>query len=272
MKRFAALAAGAVMGLALAGVAHSEDPKVPPGRDPGGVAVALISGGIDYAAADIAPRLARDGEGEIVGYDFIDDDRMPFDAGGHGTAIARTVLVEAPAARLAPLRASAKSPISLGPVAAFVAHSPARIVLVTLDGPEVDAWKPFRQAASRLDHLLFVVSAGDAGKDIDKEAASSPSLPLANLIVVTASDNEGNVAVGANFGDETVDVAAPGTEGITGAAAARVAALAARIAAEEPGLNGAGLKARVLALARPAPDGTTPFSRAGWIADPARGP
>jgi hypothetical protein len=43
--------------------AQEKKPPLPPGRDPGGQAVALISTGIDYTRLDIAARLARDGEG-----------------------------------------------------------------------------------------------------------------------------------------------------------------------------------------------------------------
>lgn len=60
------------------GSAQAADPKVPPGQDPGGPALALIGGGVDYTSADIAHRLARDGEGEPISWDLIDNDRTAF--------------------------------------------------------------------------------------------------------------------------------------------------------------------------------------------------
>ena len=54
-----ALAASAVVAPALAQLAGK--PKVPPGRDPGGVAIAVIGSGVDYTLTNIARRLARDG-------------------------------------------------------------------------------------------------------------------------------------------------------------------------------------------------------------------
>lgn len=276
MNTFAPLAACVTLVLAT-GVARAEDPPVPPGRDPGGIAVVLISTGIDYTAVDVAPHLARDGEGEIMGYDFVDDDRRPFGVGGDETAAARTILAEAPAARLAPVRVSPTDPKSLGQAAVFAGQTPARIALVTVDGAGPDAWAPFRQGASRFDHVLFVLSAGDTNKDLDQ--GGPPALGPGNLIVVTASDRGGTLAAGANFGAKTVDIAAPGTSlestgapHPTGAAAARVAALAARIAALEPPLDGAALKKRLLDFAAPPPNGVKLATRSGWIADPARGP
>ncbi len=53
-------------------------PKLIPGIDPGGLALAVIGDGIDYARPEIAARLARDGEGELVGFDLVDRDRRPY--------------------------------------------------------------------------------------------------------------------------------------------------------------------------------------------------
>src|SRR5262249_13897079 len=58
--------------------AQGRKPKLPAGLDPGGVAIAILSTGIDYRAADIAQRLARDGEGDLIGWDLVDRDNRPF--------------------------------------------------------------------------------------------------------------------------------------------------------------------------------------------------
>ena len=83
--------------LAASTEAQEAKPRVPPGRDPGGVAIALIGTGIDYTIPEVAQRLARDGEGELIGWDLEHKDRKPFDKskgstrpewGGDGTLIA----------------------------------------------------------------------------------------------------------------------------------------------------------------------------------------
>ena len=60
-------------------LALADDPPVPPGKDPGGVAVALVDTGVNYTLPEISNRLARSPDGEILGFDFQDNDRLPFD-------------------------------------------------------------------------------------------------------------------------------------------------------------------------------------------------
>jgi len=160
-----------------------------------------------------------------VGFDFADGDRYPFNAGGGGTALALAVLAEAPAARLAPVRVAAAAPGAFAEALAFVARSPARIALVTgRDGSADGGWRSLRQGAPRAGGVLFIVPADGAGAEADEAARDSGT--IGNLIVVAASAAAG----------------APLT-------AARIAALAARIAEAEPALDAAALKRRVLALA-----------------------
>jgi hypothetical protein len=81
-------------------------PKVPVGVDPGGISIALVGPGIDYTLPDIAARLARDGEGELIGFDLIDMDRRPFTTAPPSadresmTAIASALLRQPVAVRL----------------------------------------------------------------------------------------------------------------------------------------------------------------------------
>ena len=75
----------AATALGVAALAQGAKPSVPSGRDPGGVAIALIGTGIDYTLPLLARRLARDGEGELIGWDLEDKDRKPFDKSKGGT-------------------------------------------------------------------------------------------------------------------------------------------------------------------------------------------
>src|SRR5262245_64323105 len=85
--------------------AQAKKPPLPPGRDPGGVAVALIASGVDYTLPEVARGLARDGEGDLIGFDSLDNDNRPFGDGG-GTRVAVALLDKATGARLAPVRAT----------------------------------------------------------------------------------------------------------------------------------------------------------------------
>jgi hypothetical protein len=130
--------------------------------------------------------------------------------------------------------------------------------------------------------MLFVISAGNNGRDIDETPVYPAVLPLDNFLVVTSSDDRGRLAPGSNWGRESVDImvpaedlrivdfnGAPGRASGSSFAVPRVAALAARLLAAEPGRRGPELKAAILARTRPPPgDGHAPV-RHGWIADPA---
>jgi hypothetical protein len=154
--------------------AQERDPKLPAGRDPGGIAVALVTTGLDYTHPEIAPRLARDGEGELIGWDLVDNDNRPFAAAAarpevgeaaerDGTALARQLLAVYARARLVPVRIDPANPVSFAQAVAFVSRTPARIVAIPFASTTRADWEPFRQAAERLGkELLFVLSAGGA--------------------------------------------------------------------------------------------------------------
>ena len=76
-----------------------------------GVRVAVLDTGIDLQHPALASRLARRTGGSLLGYDFVDGDATPAEAGsrddpgfGHGTHVAGLVALAAPGARLMPVR------------------------------------------------------------------------------------------------------------------------------------------------------------------------
>ena len=141
-----------------------EKPRVPPGVDPGGVAVAIIGSGIDYTRPEIAARLARDGEGEIIGWDFVDNDRRPFAACRANETPPPTswclpfpielLAIGKPSFRIIVLRASPWSPQILVAAVQQANQTPARIVLLALD--QAPPLKFLLDAAMRFPKLYFV--------------------------------------------------------------------------------------------------------------------
>lgn len=177
--------AAVVLALAVsAAAAQTPKPRVPPGRDPGGIAVVLLTYGIDYTDAAVARRLARDGEGEVLGLDLVDNDNRPFAAarpslaGIDGTALARLLAVDG--VRIVPVRLKPDDPLSPARAVAFAAQTPARIVVVPMSAGTSAELGPLRQATGHFKELLVIVAAG---------APTVPSSPLAvtppNLLVVT---------------------------------------------------------------------------------------
>ena len=171
--------------VATSSVCATAKPRVPPGTDPGGLAIAIIGSGLDYTRPEIASRLARD-----------------------GTATAKALLAERPDARIVPLRVKGDGK-SLAGAAYFASKSPARMVLVTVASTDRQDWQAFAEIASRRTDLLFVIAAGDEGIDLDSAPRYPASLGLPNIIVVSACDGAGKPLPGANTGAKSVDVLIP---------------------------------------------------------------
>ena len=204
-------------------LANAADPKVPPEQDPGGPALALIDSGIDYTSGRIAHRLARDGEGEIIGWDFVDNDRTPYaaplrapqgggiaggvdahnagksaasgasgwDAGvktSNGTTIAELLLSAYSKGRLIPVRLLPGDAQTLANAIGFAINTPARIIAIAQPLNSEPLKEVVRQASMRFKDHLFVVAGDIAAPAADTSApanAPKPSLKsLANVVVV----------------------------------------------------------------------------------------
>lgn len=248
-------------------LAQARKPRVPPGLDPGGIAVAIATEtGIDYTRPEIATRLARDGEGELIGWDFATDDRLPHEPPGNdnsqvGTPLARAVLAEAGAARLVPFRLKRGDVIALGRLVVFSARSPSRIVLLAAAGPDPAEWAAFAEAATHFKSLLIIVPAEPG------IAAYPAALGLPNVLAVGAHEAV-SAATPMAAQSPLIDVAVPANGRGSRTAAARIAALAARLLAVEPHLEGTSLKSRILSLAKPLPAPHAAATKHGWIAEP----
>jgi hypothetical protein len=238
-----AIAAVALLGSVLAETPASrliepKKPPVPPGRDPGGVAVAIIGTGIDYTLPEVARRLARDGEGELIGWDLKDQDRRPFDTskgtalpewGGDSTLVA-SLLIGAPTVRLVPVRVKPGDPVGLARALAFVAQTPARVAVLAMWSNSPVRWEPFREAARRYNNVLVIVPAGQGA-----EPAYPGALGLDNVLAVAP----GTARQAAGFGGATWRVA-PAVAAVAAAGSA-----AAELLAREPALDAAALKRRL---------------------------
>lgn len=168
------------------------DPRVPAAKDAAGTPVAVVGAGIDYTDPVLTSRLARDGEGNIIGWDFVDNDIFPFSKDVASNALAKA-LVANPAVKLVPVRVPGGDDRAVAGAAAFVARTPARIVVVlTPGGGNKEDWDLFAKAAQHFAQLLFVVPAGDG------TAPQFPAaLALANVLSVAApagKDETANVA------------------------------------------------------------------------------
>ena len=261
----------------------------PAGVDPGGVRVALVDSGLAYDLSLFRDRLARDAEGTPLGYDYWDLDPWPYDGDvsrgpflpiRHGTAVASILAREAPDAALVPFRYPRPDMSRMADLVARAAKAGARILAMPLGSRKPEDWHAFARALREND-VLAIVSAGNNGRDIDREPVYPAALALENIVTVTSADAFGRLAPGANWGAEAVDVMLPAENleivdfrGASGRASGssyavpRLAALAARILARDPGLGAIQLKARILTRATPSPFERKGVVLAGWIPDP----
>jgi len=202
-----ALGAAALIALSGMGTALAADPRLPPGQDPGGQAIAFISGGIDYASERIVSRVARDGEGEIIGWDFVDNDRFPYvattatpaDPEAVDATSAAAALVQAYAhGRMVPVRIASGDPMALARAIGFVTGTPARIVAIGVPLSSPDMRRVVREASQRFRDHLFVVAADlpertSAKSDVpvpktaDATPAADTLMNLGNVLVVAAA-------------------------------------------------------------------------------------
>ncbi len=264
------------------------NPPYPQGRDARGTTVALVDSGVNYLLPEIARHLARDADSRPLGFDFWDMDARPFDVHPvrsaifpqrHGTRIASIILREAPHTRLVPYRYPRPDMRRMRELVQDAARAGARIVNLSLGGNKRDQWLTFEQVAQEHPDMLFVVSAGNNGRDIDRQPVYPASLELANMLTVTSADGDGYPARGSNWGHKSVDLLAPGEHipaiefsgarrDVSGSsyAAARVTALASRILLDSPELSTRALRDTILAMAQPAPDRSV---SGGWIREPA---
>lgn len=274
--------------LSPSGAGELLDAPVPAAPDAGGVAVAQVDSGVNYLLPAIASRLARDADGAALGYDWWDMDPRPFDQNPsrsaffpqrHGTRTASLLLEEAPFARLIPYRYPRADMSRMASVVEAAAKAGARIVMLAMGSNDRAQWDAYAQAVRRHPEMLFIVSAGNDGRDLDRDPVYPAALRLANQLTVSSSESDGTLASGSNWGGDTVDLLVPaerilvtGFDGrrifASGAsyASARVAALAACLLAARPQWHAKELREAILAQARP--PGAGRWSAHGFLPDP----
>ena len=267
------------------------NPPVPAGVDVVGVTVAVVDSGVNYLLPEVASRLARDADGKALGYDYWDLDDRPFDANParspffpqrHGTRVASVILGEAPNVRLIPYRYPRPEPARWADLVADAAAKGVRVVNLAMGSNRPGDWDSFVAAVKANADILFVVSAGNDGRDLDRRPVYPAAFNLDNMIVVTSADGFGAPAPGSNWGKGTVDLLVPGERvpviDFSGArttasgasfAAPRVTALAARLAAAHPEWRAAELREAIIARARMTDAGGPLTSRYG-VLDPTQ--
>ena len=253
---FAALAAASA---SIASQPSGREPPVPPSTARGGVMIAILGNGADYRHPLLASSLARDGEGDLIAWDFVDGDNRPFAQGGLGTTDAVLLAMHAPAAGLVVVKQRPGDPEAIGHMVAFATRTPARIIVWPDADPSRPDWPILDKALRHFSDHLFIVP-GRAGV-----------IPRPNNLLVVADQS---VAAPPHWPagtgpDIAVSWFVPPGQSRAREAALLVAALAARLSRTNPGLKAAELKARIMSLKTRAADVTMVVGEADVTQTPA---
>ena len=251
-----------------------------------GIKVAIVDTGVNYNLDFIADKISRIDESNLTGYDFEDDDSLPYDIDTgrsvffpmhHGTSVSSIILREAPMSELVVYRFPRSEMCKFENLIEHISVNKIKIVNLSMGSVNKDDWQCFYKAAKSNKNILFFVSAGNDGKNIDFEKIYPASFDLENIIVVTSSDISGNLAQGSNFGSVSVDFLIPGEQipvidhrGVktnasgSSFAVPRVVAMAIRILSNNTNSNILDIKSKLISRAIRSNEKV----KYGWIPDP----
>ena len=251
-----------------------------------GIKVAIVDTGVNYNLDFIADKISRIDESNLTGYDFEDDDSLPYDIDTgrsvffpmhHGTSVSSIILREAPMSELVVYRFPRSEMCKFENLIEHISVNKIKIVNLSMGSVNKDDWQCFYRAAKSNKNILFFVSAGNDGKNIDFDKIYPASFDLDNIIVITSSDISGNLAQGSNFGSVSVDFLIPGEQipvmdhrGVktnasgSSFAVPRVVAMAIRILSNNPNANIFDIKSKLISRAIQSNEKV----KYGWIPDP----
>lgn len=250
--------------------------------------LALVDTGVNYNLPMVQKHLALGQDGQLIGYDFWDNDNRPFDKDPrknaffplhHGTTVFSALSQELGDLKAAIYRFPAHNMCRFNDLIDHAENAGVRIVNMSMGSYSQDDWTCFHDGAKQHPHILFVISAGNDGFDIDVNPVFPASFDLENIVVVTSSDLFGRLPPQSNYGRVSVDLMVPAeqvdvfdhrgvftTASGSSFAAPRVAALAARFLKKNVEASTTDiidfLKSRAIN------SGSTPV-RFGWIPDPS---
>jgi len=257
------------------------------------VRVGMVDSGVNYLLPEINRGLARDDDNQLIGYDFWDMDVLPFDAHPvnsgfflqrHGTRTASLLLREAPGIELVPYRYPRPDMSRMQALVEHAASNQVAILGLPLGSNRPEDWGSFARAAREHPHMLFIVSAGNDGRNIDERPVYPAALDLENMLVVTSADDFVSPAERTNWGRISVDYMVPaerrgaldysGIETrVSGSsyAVSRVTALAARLKTAHRDWRAAEIGAELRRRYGARDSGVRDWVSAGYIADPIAG-
>jgi subtilisin family serine protease/fibronectin type 3 domain-containing protein len=160
---------------------------------------------------------------DINGWDFYNRDNSVFDhrdGDEHGTHVAGTIAASidnnegiagvAPKVKIMPLKFIGPYGGDTYDAVEAIEYAKAKGVKITNNSWGGDGNDSLLKAAIENSGMLFVVAAGNDGRNIDAYPTYPASFESNNILTVASIDNIGDLAYDSNYGLGSVDVAAPG--------------------------------------------------------------
>ena len=249
--------------------------------------IALVDTGINYNLPPFKNNIARKDDGKLLGYDFWDDNDLPFDNDPranpfyprrHGTTVFSVLMKEAPNINIAIYRFPALDMCKFKTLIEEIKKNSIRVVHMSMGSSNKNDWKCFLDIAKKYEEIIFVVSAGNNQQNIDIKPIYPASFKLKNIITVSSSTNSGQIGRTSNFGHDSVDFLIPaermlvldhrGVNAYTGGtsyAVPRMSALIARFLIKN---KSSTLDEVMKFLKKRAVSQNNKLSKYGWIPDP----
>jgi RHS repeat-associated protein len=195
--------------------------------------VAVIDSGVDFTHPDLVNNQwlnpASIINGDVHGWDYVDDNAAIKDEHGHGTAVAGIIAAEGNnfvgvagvmwhaslmSLRVLDNKGTGDIANAVEAIDYAVAHGAHVINLSWGTNGESIALRDAIERALRRN-VVVVCSAGNGSRDLTIDPYYPASFDLKNLITVAASDDFDRLASLSNWGAKSVTVAAPGTNILT---------------------------------------------------------
>jgi subtilisin family serine protease len=202
--------------------------------------VAVIDTGVDYNHPDLRANMWKntrevagngiddDGNGfrdDVYGYDFANNDSNPMDDNGHGTHVAGTIGAvgnngigvagvnwNTRIMALKFLDGSGSGYLSNAVRALnYAVRNGAHVVNASFGGGGYDSAMATALSNARSRGVIVVAAAGNDGTNNDENAVYPANYPGDNIVSVAATDRYDRLASYSNYGQATVDIAAPGS-------------------------------------------------------------
>jgi subtilisin family serine protease len=251
------------------------------------VVVADIDTGIDYNHEDLVNNLWRAADGQSPGYDFVNNDALPYDDQSHGTHTAGTIgatgfnglgivgvspKVSIMALKFLSAQGSGTTSDAIRAIDFAIEHK-VRVMSNSWggspgEGDDGSEDKALREAVARANHadILFVAAAGNDGQNIDVSPVYPGGIDLPNVLTVASTTERDTRSFFSNYGPTKVHVAAPGSNILstvpsngyklysgTSMACPHVAGLAALILSVRPELTAVQVKEMIMQTVDPIP-------------------